>query len=131
MYSIEEETCTQKLFGDLNKKSIKLTIRQRENIDNRININLYEKEYAKMKYPNEMKKATNENESEKIAEKLLKEYHNLKDIASDQASTEGGIWEKIFKPSKKSSRASEKRPQLRKKTFVETFVENFKSFLSV
>jgi hypothetical protein len=61
----------------------------------------------------------------------VKEYHNLKDIASDQASTEGGIWEKIFKPSKKSSRASEKRPQKPKKTFVETFVENFKSFLSV
>ena len=61
----------------------------------------------------------------------VKEYHNLKDIASDQASTEGGIWEKIFKPSKKSSRASAERPQKPKKTFVETFVENFKSFLSV
>ena len=42
------------------------------------NRSLILKEYAKMKYPNEMKKATNENESEKIAEKLLKEYHNLK-----------------------------------------------------
>jgi len=41
-----------KYFNDLNKKSIKLTIRQRENIDNRININLYEKEYAKMKTTN-------------------------------------------------------------------------------
>ena len=41
-----------KYFNDLNKKSIKLTIRQRENIDNRININLYEKEYAKMKATN-------------------------------------------------------------------------------
>lgn len=61
----------------------------------------------------------------------VKEYHNLKDIASDQASTEGGIWEKIFKPSKKSSRASVERPQKPKKTFIETFVDNFKSFLSV
>ena len=41
-----------KYFNDFNKKSIKLTIRQRENIDNRININLYEKEYAKMKTTN-------------------------------------------------------------------------------
>ena len=41
-----------KYFNDLNKKSIKLTIRQRENIDNRININLYEKKYAKMKTTN-------------------------------------------------------------------------------
>ena len=42
------------------------------------NRSLILREYAKIKYPNEMKKATNENESEKIAEKLLKENHNLK-----------------------------------------------------
>ena len=35
-------------------------------------------EFAKKYYPNEMRLASNENESETIAKKLLKTYHNLK-----------------------------------------------------
>ena len=77
-------------FTDLNKKSIKLTIRQRENIDNRININLYEKEYAKMKTTN-IKLMNNiktyKNNINQIAQKEnknIKRYKSLENLLIQQ-----------------------------------------------
>ena len=79
-----------KYFNDLNKKSIKLTIRQRENIDNRININLYEKEYAKMKTTN-IKLMNNiktyKNNINQIAQKEnknIKRYKSLENLLIQQ-----------------------------------------------
>ena len=41
-----------RLFTNINKKSIKFTIKQRKSIENKINIKLYEKEYTKIKNTN-------------------------------------------------------------------------------
>ena len=41
-----------RFFTNINKKSIKFTIKQRKSIENKINIKLYEKEYTKIKNTN-------------------------------------------------------------------------------
>ena len=41
-----------RFFTNINKKSIKFTIKQRKSIENKINIRLYEKEYTKIKNTN-------------------------------------------------------------------------------
>ena len=75
-----------KYFNDINKKSIKLTIRQRENIDNKININLYEKEYSKMKTKNiklmnNIKTYKNNiNQETQKEDKNIKRYKSLENL---------------------------------------------------
>ena len=41
-----------RFFTNINKKSIKFTIKQRKSIENKINLKLYEKEYTKIKNTN-------------------------------------------------------------------------------
>ena len=62
------------------KELISIINELKENIDTVFmgNRSLVLIEFAKIKYPNEISKSSNENDAKKISEKLLKEYHNLK-----------------------------------------------------
>ena len=79
-----------KFFKNTNKKSIKLTIKQREYIDNKININLYEKEYSKMKSTNiklmnNIKTYKNNiNQVTQKEDKNIKRYKSLENLLLQQ-----------------------------------------------
>ena len=108
-----------RFFTNINKKSIKFTIKQRKSIENKINIKLYEKEYTKIKNTNiklmnNIKTYKNNISQVTIKEnKNIQRYKSLENLLLKQNEEINRLKKEINDANNRYIRLKQKKPNLK------------------